>query len=805
MSALAIEGTMLYCPKCQSKYEDGSQRFCNNDGGRLLPVKSSKPGASAQSGGVFTNLLGRSAPRNEKDERLSARPRFKRTENKPVQFETPKKSKIFKKDSIAELENKNVSAARVSKEVSAEKIEGQDSISAQKKTHTKVIQSSQVPMSQAKLGDRKTDPEGRTALTWQNPRALLGQIIKGRYNVAEKLNQDQTSIAYLAEDGIVKGKKVVVRVLMQEKANDNFQEKVFAEERVSLSHINHPNITSVIDSGELPEGKSFIITEFVGGESVADVIKKTDEINPMRTARIIRQASLALSEVHQNGILHRDLKPENILLTVTDAGVEQVKVTDFCVSDGKPRIDNLGYKSPEQLGRQLPSYASDSYSLAVVAHRMLTGQLPFADSSERALIKAQKAGLKNNPSDLKEDLSPLLDNILAKGLAYNPADRYPRARDFGEALFNALTTAPSWETENKTTDEIEIETELIEKKPILSGGMATSSVLAGEIAEKPNTDSKSSAISSDFHIPSKAAIDVADEIETDVDEDSEELSVDTGSDLWKRRSPDADSEKGWLSTILYALVLLGLIAATIWAITYFMNRPEPTSNVAVETKERDPEANPTFNENLDKNSAVEGEIETPPPAREIAPPPNSTYFENSKQNLSKNLVKNYRGFSLYYPDKWVKRDSDSNFVDISKPDEDGFPKEQMLITHYPSKGTYRADKELLPKLVAKSNASLRKEIAKFEVVSEKETELNNGWRTHVVKFKGKTDFKDRKNFEIWGKRIWIPAARPGETTGFVITMIATSLSEKIESLDDVGNKGDLGDILYTFEPDREYN
>jgi len=804
MSALVIEGTMLYCPKCQSKYEDGSQRFCNTDGGRLLPVKSSKPGANAQSGGVFTNLLGRSAPRNEKDERLSAKPRFKRTENKPVQFETPAKSKIFKNDPIAELENNSVSATKVPRELPSGKIGKQDPAPAQKKTNSKVIQSSQVPMSQAKLGDRKTDPEGRTALTWQNPRALLGQVIKGRYHVAEKLNQDQTSIAYLAEDGIVKGKKVVVRVLMQETANDNFQEKVFAEERVSLSHINHPNITSVIDSGELPEGKSFIITEFVGGESVLDVINKTDDINPMRTARIIRQASLALSEVHQNGILHRDLKPENILLTVTDSGVEQVKVTDFCVSDGKARIDNLGYKSPEQLGRQLPSYASDSYSLAVVAHQMLTGHLPFADSSERALIKAQKAGLKNNPSDLKKDLSPLIDNILAKGLAYNPADRYPRARDFGEAIFNALTSATPWEKEHKTGEEIEIETEILEKKPALSEVGVTAGVLASEVAEKPSTDLKSSAISSDFHIPSKASNDVADEMESDVEVDSDDLSVDTGSDLWKRRSPDADSEKGWLPTILYALVLLGLIAATIWAITYFMNRPEPTPNVAIETKERDPNENPTIKDSPE--TAVNSEeIEVPPPAREITPPQGFTYFENSKLNLSKDLTKNYRGFSIYYPDTWEKTDSKTNFLDISWKDENDLPKEQMLITHYPSKGTFDADKESFGKLVEKSNADLKKIIPGYEVESAGKIEVNNGWKSYEVKFKGKSDFKKGENFEIWGRRIWVPAARPGETTGFVITMLATSLSNKIESLDDVGKKGELGDILSTFEPDREYN
>ncbi|NNE99038.1 MAG: hypothetical protein HKN25_08470 [Pyrinomonadaceae bacterium] len=254
-------------------------------------------------------------------------------------------------------------------------------------------------------------------------------------------------------------------------------------------------------------------------------------------------------------------------------------------------------------------------------------------------------------------------------------------------------------------------------------------------------------------------------------------------------------------------MLVGLIAATIWAITYFMNRPEPTPTVANETIERDPNENPTIKDSPETTANNSG-IEVPPPAREISPPPDSTYFENSKQNLSKDLTKNYRGFSLYYPDTWGKNESNSTFLDISKKDENGFPEEQMLVTYYPSKGTYDADEASFPKLVEESNKILsdpRKGIPQYQVISEKKVEINNGWKAYEVKFKGRSALENGENFEIWGKRIWIPAARPGETTGFVITMLATSLSDKIESLDDVGVKGELGDILYTFEPDREYN
>ncbi len=84
--------------------------------------------------------------------------------------------------------------------------------------------------------------------------------------------------------------------------------KIFAEERVSLSLINHPNIARILDSGELLEGKPFIVSEFTEGESVKEMLRKTGQFNALRTTRIISQAADALSAAHQNGVLHRNLK-----------------------------------------------------------------------------------------------------------------------------------------------------------------------------------------------------------------------------------------------------------------------------------------------------------------------------------------------------------------------------------------------------------------------------------------------------------------------------------------------------------------
>ena len=189
---------------------------------------------------------------------------------------------------------------------------------------------------------------GRAALTRENPEVLIGQTVKGRYRIVEKTGENEAGFAYLAEDKIVEGKRVSVRILMDEEASAFFTDNVFAEERVSLSHVNHPNVASVIDSGELPEGKPFIITEYVEGKTVKEMFASSGQFNVLRAARIVRQASYALSEMHQSGIVHRGLTPENIVLTVSENGSEQVKITDFGVSRGNSARENLEYKAPER-------------------------------------------------------------------------------------------------------------------------------------------------------------------------------------------------------------------------------------------------------------------------------------------------------------------------------------------------------------------------------------------------------------------------------------------------------------------------
>ncbi|MDQ3088710.1 MAG: hypothetical protein M3Q78_08940 [Acidobacteriota bacterium] len=145
-----------------------------------------------------------------------------------------------------------------------------------------------------------------------------------------------------------------------------------------------------------------------------------------------------------------------------------------------------------------------------------------------------------------------------------------------------------------------------------------------------------------------------------------------------------------------------------------------------------------------------------------------------------------------------------NFLDISKNAPNGLPIEQMLFSYYDSKGTFKDDRESFPALVKETNEYLKKIVPNYQLVSQGEKTVNNGWRAYEAMFQGETKTTGGEKVQIGGKRLWIPAARVGMKNGYFITMLATSLSPNVKNVDDVGVKGELADILETFEPNRNF-
>ncbi len=761
---------MFYCPKCRKTYEDGSQRFCANDGARLVSSPSA-PQSVKQTGGVFTNLLSRVSSPGDGDEKISPTPKFVKVETKnydhPISRPSADESFFF-----TQPESKQFP----------------DSPIAVQKPLLPKINKNEVKKDQPKL----SEPNFR--LTPENADLLLGRTVKNRYQIYKKLEADETEIAYLAVDKKETEKKVRIQFFMGDGGKDEIADKIFAEERNSLSLINHSNIAGILDSGELFDGKSFIISEFAEGISVREMLTKNSQINALRTARIIRQAAAALGEAHRNGVLHRNLTPDNIILTVSN-GNELVKVTGLAARKDGLSNQNLSYKSPEQISGRSANLTGDIFSLGVIAYQMLTGRLPFSGTSTLEVQKSQRDGLSLHPTNLRLDLPEEIDELLDKTLALNPSDRFLNADDFGESFYRVLTSETKY---GKTPEEVQIE--IIDDKK-------------EEFKVKPK-----GTIEFASNETESVAFDTAPSISQTKDEFREkllyptaeaELPENVGSEISYKEKEEFVPEKQTFqniasspkSLVLFAILAILVLSTAIWGLwRYVINRP-PELQI-VQTMPESSFATPDIP--MENTAPTPVDIEIPPLPRNIPQPPNSIYFQNTKETIKGDLAKNYLGFSLYYPENWKKNKAEGKFLDISNDALSGTPIEQMLLSYYDSKGAYKSDIELFPALVEETNKTLKEIVSKYEMVSEGKTTFNNGWQAYEVKFKGSGTTGKGEDITLWGRRLFVPTGRPGMKNGYVITMIATSLSPDVENVEDVGVKGELSDILESFEPNQNF-
>jgi serine/threonine protein kinase len=189
--------------------------------------------------------------------------------------------------------------------------------------------------------------------------------------------------------------------------------------------------------------------QFVDGETLRSQIKP--EGMPLdRAAEIIKQIGRALSAAHERGIFHRDLKPENIMLQSFGRDEEQVKIIDFGIAKIKDSLvapstvtgttaGTVAYMAPEQLAGKPVSAATDIFALGAMAYELMTGRKPFNPETGFELLEMQRSGVRVQLIDLRPALSSEANEIILHALRFNQADRFKTARDFGDALAQALS------------------------------------------------------------------------------------------------------------------------------------------------------------------------------------------------------------------------------------------------------------------------------------------------------------------------------------------------------------------------------
>jgi serine/threonine protein kinase len=283
--------------------------------------------------------------------------------------------------------------------------------------------------------------------------ALLNTRLKKRYLLERELGRGGFGVVYLAADEQLLPKRVVIKI-MRNAAPDAWERRKFRNEIAALARLNHPSIVSVLDSGETPEGRPFLVMEYVEGTSLRSLIRP-DGMNLDCVADIIRQVGRALDAAHRKGIWHRDLKPENILIETLGDGEQRIKLIDFgvaTVEDSEAQTDSstriagtIRYMAPEQI-RGKPSAASDTYSLGIVVYEMVTGRTPFSAKSAVELYAMQTVGVQVGPKTLRPALPAEAERSILKALHFSPAHRHQNVTTFVHDIVRALRAASTTAT-----------------------------------------------------------------------------------------------------------------------------------------------------------------------------------------------------------------------------------------------------------------------------------------------------------------------------------------------------------------------
>ena len=300
------------------------------------------------------------------------------------------------------------------------------------------------------LNDTSTVPLNETTVPL--PPGLNGQTIDGRYFIENELGQGGVGAVYLAHDRKLHDKRVVIKILLDSSLRNEWVVQKFQQEKEALARVDHPGVVGILDTGELPDGKSYLVMQFIDGATLRSQLRA--EGMPLdRAAEIIKQIGRALSAAHERGIFHRDLKPENIMLQSFGRGEEQVKIIDFGIAKLKDSLvapstvtgataGTVAYMAPEQLTGKTVSAATDIFALGAIAYEIVTGRKPFNPETGYELLEMQRSGVRVQPRDLRPAVSPEANEMILRALSFAPQDRFQTAREFGEALAQTLGEEP---------------------------------------------------------------------------------------------------------------------------------------------------------------------------------------------------------------------------------------------------------------------------------------------------------------------------------------------------------------------------
>ncbi|MFL5657414.1 MAG: serine/threonine protein kinase [Ktedonobacteraceae bacterium] len=279
----------------------------------------------------------------------------------------------------------------------------------------------------------------------------------GKYELHERLGRGGMAEVWKALD-IQLERYVAIKLLHADLENDPDFMKRFIREAQVVASLHHPNIVQVHDFQTSPSDSgnttAYMVMDYVQGQTLTEYIRSTSRVGNFPPAseivHLFACISSAIDYAHQRGMIHRDIKPANILLDQRNPSRYQMGMpilTDFGIVKLLGVSTNtltgwwLGtplYISPEQAQGHPGNERSDIYSLGVILYEICTGVRPFQGDNPVAIIMQHISTTPTPPDLINPQITPALANVITRGLAKDPAARFPSASSMAAALADAF-------------------------------------------------------------------------------------------------------------------------------------------------------------------------------------------------------------------------------------------------------------------------------------------------------------------------------------------------------------------------------
>jgi eukaryotic-like serine/threonine-protein kinase len=286
---------------------------------------------------------------------------------------------------------------------------------------------------------------------------MLGQVV-GSYQIVRELGVGGMGIVYLAQHVVI-GRLAAIKLLRPElSVNAEMVARIFNEARMTAL-IKHPGLVDVYDFGRLPDGRAYLVMEYLEGETLASMIARQRRLPVELAVGIARQIAAAVGAAHQKGIVHRDLKPDNVFIVADEEAALglRARILDFGIAKLAPELTGGGlhtrtgsllgtptYMAPEQCrGTGKVDSRADIYALGCILFEMVTGRRLFDYEGMGEILAAHLHTAPDRPSSVERSVPAWLDAVILKALAKSPGDRYGSMDQLAAALgARAKATTP---------------------------------------------------------------------------------------------------------------------------------------------------------------------------------------------------------------------------------------------------------------------------------------------------------------------------------------------------------------------------